>query len=193
MTSELKILLAGEGGQGIQTIGQILNSAAAKQGLYSSYLPNFGVEQRGGVSLAYVKISETPILYPKFATSDILAIAVSRAIPRIENHLGKTTKIINCIDTDDLVKKRGFSSKTFNMFILGIVSTALTISIDLNNLKTAIEEKLGNKPGLSDNLAVFDLGRQMGVKSFCKPLRKKDENTAIKISKANGITYSQFP
>lgn len=85
------ILIAGEGGQGVQLIGQILAYAADKQGKFASYIPNFGIEQRGGVSLAYVKISVTPISYPKFRYSDILVCLSDRAIKRTQNYIDDNT------------------------------------------------------------------------------------------------------
>jgi 2-oxoglutarate ferredoxin oxidoreductase subunit gamma len=85
------ILLAGEGGQGVQLIGQILAYAAEKQKKFASYIPNFGVEQRGGVSLAYVKISKAPIPYPKFRYADILVVLSDRAIKRTQNYIDDET------------------------------------------------------------------------------------------------------
>lgn len=43
-----KIALAGEGGQGVQSVAMILTEAAALEGKEILYIPNFGVEQRGG-------------------------------------------------------------------------------------------------------------------------------------------------
>lgn len=90
-TDPTKILLAGEGGQGVQLIGQILAYAAEKDGRYASYIPNFGVEQRGGISLAYVKISRSPITYPKFRYADILIVLSDRAIKRTQNYIDDNT------------------------------------------------------------------------------------------------------
>jgi 2-oxoglutarate ferredoxin oxidoreductase subunit gamma len=92
--STTKILMAGEGGQGVQVTAEILAKAAFKQGLYASYIPNFGVEQRGGVSLAFVVIDSQPIVYPKFQEADLLAIFSDRSISRAKDHYGPKTKII---------------------------------------------------------------------------------------------------
>jgi 2-oxoglutarate ferredoxin oxidoreductase subunit gamma len=46
-----KIIIAGEGGQGIQTIAHAFARAAFLDDLNVSFMPNYGVEQRGGVSL----------------------------------------------------------------------------------------------------------------------------------------------
>ena len=46
MAKVVKIALAGEGGQGVQSIAEILAEAANEQGKQALYIPNFGVEQR---------------------------------------------------------------------------------------------------------------------------------------------------
>ena len=74
-----KITLAGEGGQGVQAIAQIMVNAAFNEGKNACYLPNFGLEQRGGVSLSFVQISDSEIGAPKFKISDIV-IALSHVI-----------------------------------------------------------------------------------------------------------------
>lgn len=94
MDRPIKILLAGEGGQGIQTIGKLLASAAFAQGFETIYIPNFGVEQRGGVSIAYVQIWDKQIDAPKFQIADFALITSDRAYDRVRMHIGKDTKLI---------------------------------------------------------------------------------------------------
>ena len=48
--SLIRIALAGEGGQGVQAIAEIMAEAAYNQNMQTIYIPNFGLEQRGGVS-----------------------------------------------------------------------------------------------------------------------------------------------
>jgi 2-oxoglutarate ferredoxin oxidoreductase subunit gamma len=87
----MKILIAGEGGQGVQLIAQLLAYAAESEGKKATYIPNFGVEQRGGVSLAFVQISPNPIAYPKFKTADVLVALSDRAAKRVQSYLSKNT------------------------------------------------------------------------------------------------------
>jgi len=79
----LNILFAGEGGQGIQLISDIVCEAVLERGWYVSQIPNFGLEQRGGVSLSFVKISNTKIVYPKFALPQITVVMSAQAQERI--------------------------------------------------------------------------------------------------------------
>jgi len=89
-----RIIIAGEGGQGIQSLAHILVGAAYAQKLNTTFLPNFGVEQRGGVSLAYIQISGEDISFPKFEKADILVLFAERAVSRIEMYLKKETILL---------------------------------------------------------------------------------------------------
>ena len=125
----MKILIAGEGGQGVQTVAKILAQSAFTEGQEVTYIPNFGVEQRGGLSIAFVIIDSKPIAYPKFKTADVLAILTEKAISRVKNYQGKQTKILknssNLALLEELVKE--------------------TKIIKLTTLKMITEKILGNK------------------------------------------------
>ncbi|MFC1726950.1 2-oxoacid:acceptor oxidoreductase family protein [Patescibacteria group bacterium] len=116
-----KILFAGEGGQGVQVIAEILAKAAIAEGKDASYIPNFGVEQRGGVSLAFVIISSAEIVYPKFEKADCLAILSDRSVERAQPFIGPQTKVI----LGPAVKK-GLQTKSppkaYNVVVLGEVN-----------------------------------------------------------------------
>ena len=125
----MKILMAGEGGQGVQTAAKILAQSAFTEGQEVTYIPNFGVEQRGGFSIAFVIIDSKPIAYPKFKTADVLAILTEKVMPRVKNYQGKQTKLLknssNIALLEELVKE--------------------TKIIKPTTLKTITEKILGNK------------------------------------------------
>lgn len=90
MEKTVKILMAGEGGQGVQSVAEVLAEAANLEGKEALYMPNFGTEQRGGVSVAYVQISNhKKIGSPKFLDADIAVALSNRAVNRIIQHVGK--------------------------------------------------------------------------------------------------------
>lgn len=91
MAQAIRIALAGEGGQGVQSIAEILAEAANDLGKQALYIPNFGVEQRGGVSIAYVQIGDKQIGAPKFKTADILIPLSPRSVARTKQYAGKDT------------------------------------------------------------------------------------------------------
>lgn len=94
MAKVIKVAIAGEGGQGVQSIAEILAEAANAEGKNALYIPNFGVEQRGGVSIAYVQVSDGEIGAPKFQKADILIPLSPRAIERTKKYAGKDTVYI---------------------------------------------------------------------------------------------------
>lgn len=125
----MKVLLAGEGGQGVQVIAEILAKAAYYEGLKSIYIPNFGVEQRGGVSLAFVTIDKTPISYPKFEAADILVVFSDRSFKRVKQHLGPKTKLVLGPEVTRKPNKRAIKldpgdlpMRSWNILVLGKIN-----------------------------------------------------------------------
>ena len=96
-----KILIAGEGGQGVQAMSHILAEAAFSAGLDVNYLPNYGVEQRGGVSLGFLQIGKGVIGFPKFSKADIIVVLRDRAVDRIAEYIDDKTLYI--YDSDLIV------------------------------------------------------------------------------------------
>lgn len=90
----VKIAIAGEGGQGVQSIGDILAEAGNEEGKEALYIPNFGVEQRGGVSLAFVQISDEQIGSPKFQHGDIVIALSERAVARTKQYVTGDTLFV---------------------------------------------------------------------------------------------------
>lgn len=168
-----KIVLAGEGGQGVQTIAKIIAQAAQKSGKISTYLPSFGVEQRGGVSLAFLQISQSPILYPKFHQAEMIVCFSNRSIKAIKDFIKENTLLIydnSAIETPYLEKiqnqitnylavpalkiaREKYSIKSANMIILGAIMAHLK-EIDFGNVEKEIiiglKDKIAQKPEIKD-------------------------------------------
>jgi 2-oxoglutarate ferredoxin oxidoreductase subunit gamma len=89
-----KVVVAGEGGQGIQALAESLALAAYRGGLKALYIPNFGIEQRGGVSLAMVQLSDRSIGAPKFLTADLVVALSPRSLSRTHRYLGEETIVL---------------------------------------------------------------------------------------------------
>ena len=71
-TEEKKIKIAGFGGQGIMSTGVLLANSAVKENLYSTWLPSYGPEMRGGTSNASVIISSKMIGSPVVDKPNVL-------------------------------------------------------------------------------------------------------------------------
>lgn len=70
-----EIIIAGFGGQGVLSMGQIIAYAAMKEGNEVSWMPSYGPEMRGGTANCIVIVSEKRISSPivtKFDTAIVL-------------------------------------------------------------------------------------------------------------------------
>ena len=162
MAKAVKIALAGEGGQGVQSVAEIIAECAYEQGREALYIPNFGVEQRGGVSVAYLQIGDEHIGSPKFQTADIVVALSDRAVMRTQRYVGPQTTFVYDTSIEGVeenlpknagrilaipaieVSKNELHPRVFNIIIMGAVIKATGV-IPLEMAKEAIEKKLGYK------------------------------------------------
>jgi len=156
----IKILLAGEGGQGIQTIADVISKTSFEKGLNVSSIPNYGLEQRGGVSLSYIQISDEEIIYPRFSHPDILLILSDQARERTKQYQVSGAKIIDVEDYKNSLEKEGIKLQGYNIFFLGVITKLLE---DKNIIKSEdvykfLEKKLSIKSGWEDNKKAFEFG-----------------------------------
>ena len=68
----IRILLAGQGGQGVLSAGRFLAESGLHEGKEVSYLPAYGPEMRGGTANCAVIISEEEIASPLCTVPDVL-------------------------------------------------------------------------------------------------------------------------
>ena len=69
-----KILIAGVGGQGVMLLGKVLAYSAVKEKKFSTWLPSYGAEMRGGTAHCWVRISDKEIPSPVFAKPTVFFI-----------------------------------------------------------------------------------------------------------------------
>jgi 2-oxoisovalerate ferredoxin oxidoreductase beta subunit len=69
---DVRIKVAGFGGQGVLMLGQVLAEAGLAAGLNVSWLPSYGPEMRSGTSHCHVRISHDPIDSPLVSRPDVL-------------------------------------------------------------------------------------------------------------------------
>lgn len=75
-------------------MAETLALAAFRSGLNALYIPNFGIEQRGGVSLAMIQVSPGRIGSPKFLKADLVAALSERALARTGQYRGPETTVL---------------------------------------------------------------------------------------------------
>ena len=208
-----KILISGEGGQGVQIVAAILAKVANKQGQFSSYMPQFGVEQRGGASVAFLQISNNKIIYPKFETADIAVAMSNRALKAMEANLGQNTIFIfdsSNIDDEHLKivrakitkflsipareqANKNFLTKVTNMILLGALLNYLP-EIKIEDVKAALIEKLAGKEDLLEvDQKAIDWGYEFaksGQGQEFKGLGKQEIQTKFEDDKKS---WERFP
>jgi 2-oxoglutarate ferredoxin oxidoreductase subunit gamma len=150
----IKILIAGEGGQGVQAIAEILAKAAFLENKKALYIPNFGVEQRGGVSLAFVVIDDKEVVYPKFEKADILAVLSERSRERVQVYLEDKTKLI--LGPAVTKKAVDLPNKAWNILVLGQINKEGAI-VNKQNLIKAMEERFANQFAKNPQLREIDI------------------------------------
>jgi len=168
MKKQLNILIAGEGGQGVQKIAEILARAAFSTNLKTTYIPNFTVQQRGGISSAFVRVSQDTIVYPKFEKADWIIILSNRSVARVKKFLINKT---NLIYNSTLVKPFNFSSfkyrekiaipatkiaqeinkQSFNMVMLGVIAREIKI-FDITKIKQEAKKIFQHKYKINPEL-----------------------------------------
>jgi 2-oxoglutarate ferredoxin oxidoreductase subunit gamma len=81
------VIAAGFGGQGVQTITQIVAAASIKKGLNLTYLPSYGVEKRGGRTNVTMVISDeeigSPVINKPQCVIAMDVIAIEKYMPEI--------------------------------------------------------------------------------------------------------------
>ncbi len=186
--SLIRIALAGEGGQGVQSIAEIIAEAAYEKGMQTIYIPNFGIEQRGGVSIAFIQVSDTRIGAPKFEKADVVVALSGRAVARTAAYSDSKTIFVYDsgadVNPDDFPKEakkiigipaivtanEELHPRVFNIIIMGAV-LGLSNVVSFEAAKEALNIKLASKfegnPDLRDlNYKALEIGRKLGEKAL---------------------------
>jgi 2-oxoglutarate ferredoxin oxidoreductase subunit gamma len=79
-----KTFMAGFGGQGIISMGQLWVYCAMKEGLEVTFFPFYGAEKRGGIARASVVISSSEIASPLVTSPDSCVVMNADSLPICE-------------------------------------------------------------------------------------------------------------
>ncbi|MFZ5642040.1 MAG: 2-oxoacid:acceptor oxidoreductase family protein [Bacillota bacterium] len=153
-----QILIAGFGGQGVLTCGQILALAAMFDGKKVTWMPSYGPEQRGGTASCVVTISSQPIgsPLPENLTAAIIFNKPSlvKFEPRIKSGgvlvlnssiikvRGERADILSYrVPADEIARRTGLA-KAANIVLLGSF-LAMKNVVSEKSLENALKEYLG--------------------------------------------------
>jgi len=156
----IKILLSGDGGQGIQLIADMICRASFDAGWHVTSIPNYGLEQRGGVSLNFIQISDKKIVYPKFTKPDILLIMSDQARERVERFKIEDLRFkIDLKNYGEFLKEQTVPMQSHNIFCLGLIAKILEEKniVKREDVFVLLEKKLGNKAGWEENKRCWSL------------------------------------
>lgn len=84
---DLKVRIAGFGGQGVLLLGEVLAEAAVQAGLEVSWLPSYGPEMRSGTSNCHVRLSHQPIDTPLVNEPDVLVAMNEPSLHKFASHV----------------------------------------------------------------------------------------------------------
>jgi 2-oxoglutarate ferredoxin oxidoreductase subunit gamma len=175
-----EIILAGFGGQGVMSMGQLLAYAGMYEDKHVSWIPSYGPEMRGGTANCAVTISDAPISSPLVSEPNTLIVLNRPSLDKFEKDVqtgglllmnsslidvGPTREDLQVfrIPADDLANERFGNSRVANMIILGVF-LELTQAVSLESVEKALKKVLPEHRHslIPLNRQALELGQELG-------------------------------
>lgn len=177
-----EIIIAGFGGQGVMSMGQLLAYAGMVDGKHVSWIPAYGPEMRGGTANCSVIISDDPISSPIIADPTTLIVLNRVSLEKFQKDvLPKGLILINSslidvkpsrrdvrsleIPVDQLAMQKFGNSRVANMILLGAfieITQAVSVDSVMGALKKVLPEHRHNLIPL--NRQAVELGIEIAKK-----------------------------
>jgi 2-oxoglutarate ferredoxin oxidoreductase subunit gamma len=172
-----KTFMAGFGGQGIISLGQLWVYCAMKEGLEVTFFPFYGAEKRGGIARASVVVSDREIASPLVTSPDSSIVMNPDSLPICEgiakvgglflvnSSLVKTApkrsdlKVL-VVPCNELAESLG-DGKVANMVMMGALSKA-TGAVKLDKLEAVLRTFFPESKHklIPMNMAAIEAGRK---------------------------------
>ena len=155
-----EILIAGFGGQGVLSMGNILAYAGLMDNLEVTWMPSYGPEQRGGTANVTVILSDASISSPVLDTYDTVVALNQQSLDKFESkvkpggtliydpsgiHHLPTRTDVTVVPVDAMQASIELkNSKTYNMILLGaLLKLRPVVPVDavLRGLKKTLPER----------------------------------------------------
>lgn len=191
---EISLVIAGEAGQGIDTITQVVAETIKKNGFNVFYTKEYMSRIKGGCNSSTIIISNDRVCAYKENPDFIFAISKD-AIKHLEDRISYSTIIIYEYDDPESIEKFGnkikidFSSISKelggdiyqNTLISGIITGILNIDLTTleSNIKQIFSEK--NEEVIEKNLQASIKGYEIGKNLV------KEKNISVSIKKNNSV------
>ena len=124
-----EIVIAGFGGQGVMSLGQLIAYAGMLEGKGVSWLPSYGPEQRGGTANCAVVVSDEPVGSPLVTTPSTVIVLNNPSFDKFEPRIRPGGRLII---NSSLVTR---VSKRTDIKIVEV--TATDMANDLGNARVA--------------------------------------------------------
>lgn len=168
-------VFSGSGGQGIMSAGITLAHTAIDMGKHSTFLPEYGPEQRGGSAKCTVIISDSEIISPLTKKCDILVAMNEQAYAkfaddikeggllvvnssRIKEAISRDDVKVVAVPVDDIALELG-NVKVANTVLIGALIGATGI-VSKDAIIASLEDKFKSKsPKIMElNIAALERG-----------------------------------
>ena len=164
-----KIIIAGFGGQGIMSMGQMLAYAGMTEDKNVTWLPSYGPEMRGGTANCHVVVSESEVASPMITKASTVIVMNLPSLEKFEKNVVPGGKLF--------INKSLIDKKSTRDDIDVYYIDANNIASDLGNLKIANMVILG---------AFLEVSKIVSTDSVIKALEKvlgKGKRDLIDINK----------
>jgi 2-oxoisovalerate ferredoxin oxidoreductase beta subunit len=172
---DLRMRVAGFGGQGVLTLGYVLAEAGMEAGYEVSWLPSYGPEMRSGTSNCHVRLSNELISSPLVSRPNVL-LALNEPSLRKFLHEVEPGGIVlynsdtlpeDCVRSDLRMVAKPFSSmadqlgdpKVGNIVMLGALLEATGL-LEPEVIVSALRALVKNKKYLELDLLALELGQE---------------------------------
>lgn len=174
-----EIVIAGFGGQGVLTAGQILAYAAMEEGANVVWMPSYGPEMRGSTANCSVLISDKPIASPIVANPSVAVVMNNPSLEKFGPEVKPggilliNSSLINieCDRTDikqikvpcNQIALDAGNGRIANMVVLGCL-LGVCPAVSFDELKKAVAKKFASKPQMVEmNVKGMEVGYKMAA------------------------------
>jgi 2-oxoisovalerate ferredoxin oxidoreductase beta subunit len=172
---DLRLNIAGFGGQGVLLLGQILAEMGMREGREVSWLPSYGPEMRSGSAHCYVCLSDERVGAPLVEHPDVLVAMNEISLHKFAKNVGAHGTIlynsdrlpaglpameahIYCVPASEIADKLG-TTKATNMVMLGAI-LELTHTMPRETAFAVLKAKVRNANLLEVDGQAIDAGME---------------------------------
>jgi 2-oxoisovalerate ferredoxin oxidoreductase beta subunit len=182
---DLRVRVAGFGGQGVLLLGEVLAEAGLDAGLEVSWLPSYGPEMRSGTSNCHVRLSRKEIDSPMVMNPNVLVAMNEPSLRKFVKDVKpgswilyngesfpvdceqKDVHVLAC-DFTQIADKMG-SARAGNMVMLGAL-LELTAVLQEANVEAALQRLVKSARWMELDKNAIEHGRQLYRESCLQPV-----------------------